>query len=149
MCQTHSILKEMCSSEVATRSYKKGSIKKAVLKNFSTFIAKHLSWSLLLIKLQVFRPETLLKRLQHRCFPVNIAKFLRKPILQSICEDCFWFVKIVNQKTTAHTVNTFVHNKVCLVIFQHIDERVKRAFIWKRYCNFISQTYLVDELGEH
>ena len=26
------------------------------------------------------------KRLQHRCFPVNIAKFLRKPILKNICE---------------------------------------------------------------
>ena len=26
------------------------------------------------------------KRLQHRCFPVNIAKFLRTPILKNICE---------------------------------------------------------------
>ena len=26
------------------------------------------------------------KRLWHRCFPVNIAKFLRKPILKNICE---------------------------------------------------------------
>ena len=26
------------------------------------------------------------KRLQHRCFPVNIGKFLRTPILKNICE---------------------------------------------------------------
>ena len=32
------------------------------------------------------RSKTLFKRLQHRCFPVNIAKFLRTPILKNICE---------------------------------------------------------------
>ena len=37
----------------------------------------------LLIKLQAFSPATLLKRLQHKCFPV---KFLRTPILKNICE---------------------------------------------------------------
>ena len=29
------------------------------------------------------------KILQHRCFPVNIAKFLRTPFLQNISGDCF------------------------------------------------------------
>ena len=43
-----------------------------VLENFAIFTGKYLCWSLLLIKLQVFK-----KRLQHRCIPVNIAKFLR------------------------------------------------------------------------
>ena len=28
-------------------------------------------------------------RLQHRCFPVNIAKFLRTTILKNICDSCF------------------------------------------------------------
>ena len=37
-----------------------------------------------LIKLQVSASVTLLKkRLWHSCFPVNFAKFLRKPVLQS------------------------------------------------------------------
>ena len=27
------------------------------------------------------------KRLQHRCFPVSIAKFLRTPILKNICKQ--------------------------------------------------------------
>ena len=38
------------------------------------------------IKVQAFSTETLLKRLQHRCFPMNIAKFLRATILKNICE---------------------------------------------------------------
>ena len=29
------------------------------------------------------------KRLQHRCFPVNVAKFLRTDILKNICERLF------------------------------------------------------------
>ena len=33
-----------------------------VLKNFAIFKGKHIWWSLFLIKLQIFRPETLLKR---------------------------------------------------------------------------------------
>ena len=44
-----------------------------VLKNFAIFTEKHLCWSLFLIKLQASRP----KRLRQRCFPVDIAKFLR------------------------------------------------------------------------
>ena len=50
--------------------------KKGVLKNFSKFTGKHLCQSL--------RPATLLKkRLWHRYFPVNFAKFVRTPFLQN------------------------------------------------------------------
>ena len=60
--------------------------KKVVLKNFSNFTAKHLCWSLFLIKLQNLRPATLLKRDFKICFPVKFAKFLRTPTLKNICE---------------------------------------------------------------
>ena len=43
-------------------SYRRCSIKKAVLKNFAIFTGKRLCWGLFLIKLQVSRPATLLKR---------------------------------------------------------------------------------------
>ena len=33
------------------------------------------------------------KRLQHRCFPVIIAKFLRIPILKNICERLLLFIQ--------------------------------------------------------
>ena len=46
-------------------------------------------WFPVLIDLQASRPATSFKkkRLQHRCFPMNIAKFLRTLILKKICEQ--------------------------------------------------------------
>ena len=50
--------------------------KKGVLKNFAKFTGKSLHQSLFFNKVVGFRPETLLKkRLWHRSFPVNFAKF--------------------------------------------------------------------------
>ena len=36
--------------------------------------------------MQAFSPE---KRIQHRCFLLNIARFLRTPVLKNICEWLF------------------------------------------------------------
>ena len=33
--------------------------------------------------------------IQHRCFPVNIAKFLRAPTLMYICDGCSWMMETV------------------------------------------------------
>ena len=56
--------------------------KTGVLKNFAIFTGKHLCWSRFLIKFQYWRPAFLFKkRLQHRSFYVNIAKFLRTAFL--------------------------------------------------------------------
>ena len=46
-----------------------------LLKKIVIFTGKQLCWRLLLIKLELF-----LKRLQHRSFPMNIAKPLRSPM---------------------------------------------------------------------
>ena len=54
--------------------------RKGVLGNFAKFTGKHLCQSLFFNKVVGLRPETLSKkRLWHRCFPVNFAKFLRTP----------------------------------------------------------------------
>ena len=54
----------------------------SVLTNFT---GKDLCWSLFLIKLQAFKPAYLLKRDSNTgVFLVNIAKFLRTPILKYI-----------------------------------------------------------------
>ena len=54
--------------------------KKDVLRNFPKLTGKHLCQSLFFNEIAGLRPVNLLKkRLRHRCFPVNIAKFLRKP----------------------------------------------------------------------
>ena len=56
--------------------------KKGDLRNFVKFTGKHLCQSLFFNKVAGLRPATLLKkRLWHRCFPVNFAKFLRIPFL--------------------------------------------------------------------
>ena len=46
---------------------------KSALGNFTTFTGKHLCQSLFLAC------NLLKKRLWHRCFPVNVVKFLRTP----------------------------------------------------------------------
>ena len=56
-------------------------VRKGVLRNFAKFTGKHLCQSLIFTK--GLRPATLLKkRLWHKCFPVNFAKFLRTPFLK-------------------------------------------------------------------
>ena len=51
--------------------------KKGVLRNFTKFTGKHLFQSLFFNKVAGMRPATLLKkRIWHRYFPVNYAKFL-------------------------------------------------------------------------
>ena len=52
------------------------SFKIGVLKIFAIFTGKYLCWSLFLIKLLNLL-NFIKRRLQRRCFPVNIAKFLR------------------------------------------------------------------------
>ena len=55
-------------------------MKKGVLRNFTKFTGKHLCQSVLFNKVADLRPATSLKkRIWHRRFPVNFAKFLRRP----------------------------------------------------------------------
>ena len=61
----------------------------AALKNLANFIGKQLLWSLFLIKFQAK------KRLQHKCFPVKYAKFLRTSSLQNTSGGCFYYSYIV------------------------------------------------------
>ena len=64
--------------------------KKGVLRNFTKFTGKHLCQSLFLNKVATLRPSTLSrKRLWHRCFPVNFAKFLRTSFIK---EHLWWLL---------------------------------------------------------
>ena len=59
--------------------------KKGVLKNFAKITGKHLCHSLFFNEVADLRPATSLKkRLWHRYFPVNFAKFLRKAFKEHI-----------------------------------------------------------------
>ena len=51
---------------------------------------KDLRWIPLFNKVVDLRPATLLKkRLRHRCFSVNLVKFLRRPFSQNIPRSVF------------------------------------------------------------
>ena len=68
-------------------SHLRCSIKKAVLKIFSIFTEKRVLASLF-NKVAGMKAFNLIKnRFQHKCFPVNVASFLRTSILKKhICE---------------------------------------------------------------
>ena len=73
------------------RSHWRCSIRKGVAKNFAILTGKHLRQNLFLIKLQAtpFQQKVFNRKLQHRCFPVTIAKILRTPVLKNTCERLF------------------------------------------------------------
>ena len=83
--------------------------KNAILKNFAIFTQKQLRWSLFLNKNAALDYWNFIKkRLQQRCFPMNISKFLRTPVLKNICEqlfECFttWANNVtINRKWRRH-----------------------------------------------
>ena len=68
-------------SDAATRGVLR---KKVFLEISQNSQEKHLCQSLFFNKVADLGPATLLKmRLWHRCFPVNLAKFLRTPFLHN------------------------------------------------------------------
>ena len=88
--------------------------KKVVLKNFFKFTVKHLCHGLFFNKVAGLRPATLLKkRLWHRCFPVNFAKFLRTPFL---IEHLPWLLLNLFQKTyyPKHSLQVFMLTELFL-----------------------------------
>ena len=75
------------SLKLATKnrsSHRRCSARKGVLRNFALFTGKHQCQRLFFNKVAGLRPVTLAKkRLWHRCFSANFAKFLRTPLLQN------------------------------------------------------------------
>ena len=94
-------------------SHRRCSVKKGVLTNFAKFTGKDLCQSLFFNKIAGRRPATFLKkRLWHRCFPVNFAKFLRTSFLQNTSR-CLLL-------TFERVLNTPLLNVNCLARFCYI-----------------------------
>ena len=84
-----------CVSSNNRSNHWRCSVKKGVLRNFAKFIGKHLCKSFFFNKVAGLRPATLLKkRLWHRCFLVNFAKFLRTPFLQNTSERLLLYIRL-------------------------------------------------------
>ena len=80
-CTIFSVVKYLI--KINRDNHRRGSIEKGVLKSFTKFTRKHLCRSMFFNEVAGWGSATLLKkRLRHRCFPVNFAKFLRTPILE-------------------------------------------------------------------
>ena len=61
------------------------------------------------------------KGLQHRCFPVNIAKFLVTPILGNIFNDCFCICEIQTTNNVIYTLaEDFILNFKIYKIFFYL-----------------------------
>ena len=77
-------------------SHRRCSVKKGILRNFTKFTGKYLCQSLFFNKVAGLSPATLLKkRLWHRCFRVNFARFTRTPFLT---EHPWWLLLYLLKK---------------------------------------------------
>ena len=75
---------------VTKSSYRKCSIKQAVLKNFAIFKEKTPVLESLFNKVAGLQAcDFIKKRLQHRCFPVNVTKFLSMLVLTKSANGLF------------------------------------------------------------
>ena len=85
--------------------HRRCSVRKGVLGNFARFTGKHLCQSVFLNQVAGLRPAiSLKKRLWHRCFPMNFAKFLKTPFLQNTSGRLLLY-SIENLSTKSYSVN--------------------------------------------
>ena len=88
-------------------SHQMCSLRKGALRNFTTFTGKHLCQSLFFNKVAGLGSATLLKkRLWHRCFPGNFAKFLRTLFLKNTSGRLFLSVLQCYKKVILKSIKT-------------------------------------------
>ena len=108
---------------VSRSSHRRCSLTKSVLRNFVIFAGKKLCRSLFFNKVAGLRPSTLLKkRLWHRCFPVNFAKFLRSPFVK---EYLWWLLLSVLNKP------------LCVVYYLKIFFVCPKSIFSEHYAKFL------------
>ena len=144
----------LCSKIFSKSSLRRCSIKNTILKMFAIFTWKHLCCSLFLIKSQAFRSVTLLQRIHHKWFLVNIAKILRTTILKNICDRLLYifllndlhlasilislFLNFLNKNFYFNPVNTFIvplFGYFCLGYFFFTEIWLKQNFNAKQNLN--------------
>ena len=104
----------------------------AVLKHFAMLTWKHLCWSLdvsFLINVVGLKACNFIKkRLQHRFFLINIAKFLRTVFLQNTSGGCFYTHGWVAFANDYHELKLFKFNlqfKYCYPEVQKTSSSIK------------------------
>ena len=88
--------------------------KKGILRKLAKFTGIHLCQSLCFNKVAGLSPATLLKkRLVHRCFPVNFAKFLRTLFEEAATRDVLKNFVLFTVKYLYYRVYLFIKVEVC------------------------------------
>ena len=125
--------------------------KKGVLKNSTIITGKHLCWSLFL---PVWSPCNFIKkRLQRRCFPVNIANILRtflqntssRLLLEVESENIsqrrlnyslqeYWCKPVLAQGTVRWYAKRFISWTLCFWYFLYFLSRELCGFVLSRWC---------------
>ena len=83
--ETNPIVSALLLSEAYRSSHRGCSVTKGIIRNFAKFTGKHLSQSLFFYNAAGLETCNFIKkRLRHRCFPVNFAKFLRTPFTKHL-----------------------------------------------------------------
>ena len=93
--------------------------KKGVLKHYAKFIGKILCRSLFFHKVA----DRLEKRLQQKCFSVNITRFFRTPILYNICEQLLLVLVRIGLVWSAANLSMF-----CIIVYKSVFEVSRCSF---------------------
>ena len=102
--------------------------KKSVLRSSAKFTEKHLCQSLFFNKVAGLRPATLLKkRPWHRCFPVNLAKFLRTPFFT---EHFRWLLLALNESVLKWDLRPKTHPGFNSIILMILWKRATHKVLW-------------------
>ena len=117
-------VQQLRCSPISKAVFQKCSVKNDVLKNFAKFIGKLLYQSLFFNKVAGLRPAILLKkRLWHRYFSVNFAKFLRIPFfIEQLC-----FCSVID-----HSWTFILYKILNFGNYIHLMSTYRVAFIWKK-----------------
>ena len=99
-------------------------MRKGILRDLTKFTRKHLCQSLFFNKVAGLRPATLLKkRLWHRYFPVNFAKFLRTAFLQNTSGRLILKAKYLFKYKISNYFHQFTETFFATKIINHAEQK--------------------------
>ena len=115
-------------------------LKIGFLKNFAIFTGKAPVLESILNKVASLQACNFIKkRPQHRCFPVNIARFLRKAY---IIEYLWWLLLIVFNPYLANVAFLLLLNMPILLSSSEVFRGFRNGtFVWNRLNIFVSQKF--------
>ena len=108
-----------------------------VLKNFVIFTGKHLCWSLFLKRLQTWK--FIEKRLQHRCFPLHIRKFLTTLILKNIDERLLLIILLV-QQFICFLMSLCNYKETLIIRWRKCSLKLDYAIEWRMFLKTMSKS---------